>query len=206
MTDPPFESATGFRTEVKAPVQSYVDKMKTHARNLEQTAIHILLFGPGKSSNKHLQKRKQIQEHLRSLSPTNFVETGESIKESVPELARAMDLQDMEELAVAEADLIFVLLASEHQATGPEAEIQAYGKDRRTKAKTYIFLPNDWDKHGFLAQAVIDFPEEHKYWLSFSQIDECTMIRSYCEEKIREARGEKYMSRRRLDDLLRDVR
>lgn len=206
MTNPRFEAATGFRAEVEDPVQSYVDRMRVRASEVNQTAVNVLLFGPGKSSNKHLRKRRQIQDHLRAINTANFVETGESIDQAVPELAATLNLRDREELVVAEADLIFVLLASERQATGPEAEILAYGRDRRTKAKTYVFLPSNWDKRGFLAQAVVDFPNDHKYWLTFDQIDECTMIRSYCEEKIREARGEKYMSRRRIDDLLRDGR
>ena len=137
-----------------------------------------------------------------SSSQTNDVNTSELLEETNPELEKYLSLRDREELHAQAADLIFILLVSENQVTGPEAEILSFAYDKRLRDKMWVILPKNWNKAGYLAAAVSDFPEERKRQYIFPQIRDCKMIRSFCDEKIRELRGQRFMELQRVRGML----
>jgi hypothetical protein len=152
-------------------------------------------------------KRMQLVAHLQNLSSANDVATSEQLDELVPQLVTEIPvLQEREEIHARRADVIFVLLVTEDQVTGPQAEIVAIRADRRLRAKTWLFLPHDWDwkKAGYLSKAVTDFPEERKKRYTLKQIRDCNMMRSFCEEKLSELRSERIMEQERARRMLEE--
>jgi hypothetical protein len=200
-----FESLTGIREGLRQEAESWVTALQDISERVNAVPVRVLFWGPGRYSKQNYDKRMQLVAHLQRMSAPNDVATSEQLDELVPQLVAEIPvLQDREELHARRADVIFVLLVSEDQVTGPQAEIVAIRSDRRLRAKTWLFLPHDWDweKAGYLSQAVSDSPNERKKRYTFRQIRDCNMMRSFCEEKLREIRAERIMEQERARRLL----
>lgn len=198
-----FEVETGLLDQYEAQFTDFKSGLQAHAEELENTLVKVLFWGPGEYSKQHYEKRMQIVDHLRGSATANDVFTSELLDDEGPQLLKDLSLRDREELHAQEADLIFILLVSEKQVTGPDSELLSFGHEKRFRDKMWILLPKDWKKAGYLAEGVKAFPEERKKRYTFKQIKDCKRIRSFCDEKIKEVRGQKFMEGQRIQHLLR---
>ncbi len=198
-----FSQRTGLRTELQQELETWKNSLDLTVLDIEKTVVRILLWGPGKYSTQHYEKRMQILAHLGGMATSNEVKTSEMLDDENPKLVAALPkLRDREELHALSADLIFVLLVSERQVTGPDAEVLSLAWDPRIQNRMWLFMPKGWNKSGFLESGVKEFPDERKRYYTFNQIKDCHRIRSLCEEKVRQMRGQKYMDNLRLRRLL----
>jgi hypothetical protein len=192
----------GFKRDELDVSDAWLSSLSADLAAKDKIDLFILVWGPGSStSNKNFDKRMQILEHIQALSTFNHVTTSEMLDEQVPAMVEAWpNAFEREEVQARRADVIFMLLLSSHQ-TGVQSEVVLLGRDEALTRKAHLFMPTDWDRNDMLAQAVNNFPEHQVTRLTMNQIQECQVIRSFCEKFLADVRAQRYLRERRLQQL-----
>lgn len=163
---------------------------------MDAIPLTILVWGPSPGWSDYYPKRLQIIEHLRDHNPSNDVTTSEELVHRVPQPA-GMTVDEVEELHIYAADLIFVLIVRNSQVTGAQAEIVKFKTFREFREKAYLIMPRltagERRRAGFLKQGWADYqPIERCFQYNDREYDDCTKIRSFCGgivDRLRKERG-----------------
>lgn len=199
MSDPANSLAGEWHEEFTAGFQA---RLAQKFREMDNVPLSILVWGPGPHSPEYT-KREQIINHLSQVNPANEVRTSEQMDAIEPRLSE-LHLYESEELQVEVADLIFALIPKERGPTGVPAEVARYWDNEVFRGKTYLIVPRlnrDDRRRGFLDQGWVMWPHERRFTYTQRQYEDCTKIRSYCSDVIKELRKTRYFRELRRNRL-----
>ncbi len=177
-------------------------RLATLYRQITEVKLIILVWGPGPRSESY-DKRKQICDHLNR-NPHNDAVTSETL---IKEDKRFKDVvphpYDAEQLQVYAADVIFVLVV--RQARGSQHEIGIFWHNSDFQKKAYLIAPYLSDEERqeqqqnaeLLAQGWINYPGMQQLPYTPEEYDECSKIREFCEEVVKNLRRQRGMEQLR---------
>jgi hypothetical protein len=164
--------ADGMSPTARKALSDYLETVAKFEKQIENTALSILVWGPGQLSDPALyEKRCQIRDKLCDLGHAAIF--SEDIHKSSKEQRPAVVL----ELAQAiSADLIVVLLTS----WGPLAEATAYGYDAEIGSKMIVLMPEEI-RDSFADQAIVSEFQPKVVYFTQAELERSDLVTKVIE-------------------------
>lgn len=184
--------STGLTPEAEQGLAAFRGRIAPIMARARAIKVHILVWGPGRSSKVGYPKRQEIVQHLRA-KPNNKVAESEEISEQLGAIDPTAPDYVADELAqVNAADIVIDVITSMRSDIGAQGELMMVkaGAPGQLKKVHAFVLKEDQRKFTktFLGGVLTMMPGANVHPYTRAQFNDCTRIREKCDELVADVR------------------